>query len=352
MGQLQDFVDKLVSSVTGAFKFDVEPDLSEKENVEKLISETAMVAGLIGMLQPFPMADFFLLAPLHAKMTLQIGKIKGYEISEERAVDVVKEVAAAAGTVLVVQGLIATIGKISPFTRVLLGFPILYAGTWALGIVTDYYFDCMASGRTPEAEVMKDLFAEQFKVGKKRGQSFDQSDMKARADALRAKVAARDPKLTTETRLEPRPQRKSMGQSVGTVSSDPSPSRFSIKIKKKGDESDESDESDPPLPAAADAPTPEGTPTVKTIGPEGANEDVEIGFKPAKKTLGEAPAPAVVDERPPEPEPEPTPEPEAAVTTDAGSLIDQLERLGELLEAGILTSEEFQKAKEKLLADA
>jgi hypothetical protein len=194
---------------------------------------------------------------------------------------------------------------------------------------------------------MKDLFAEQFKVGKKRGQSFDQNDMKARADALRAKVAARDPKLTTETRLEPRPQRKSMGYVPPPVARDDTPSRFSIKIKKKGDESDES----APLPPAADAPTPEGTPTVKTIGPEGADDGVEIGFKPAKKTLGEAPAPptVVVDETPAKPDPAPE-APAAAV--DAGSLIDQLERLGELLEAGILTAEEFQKAKLKLLADA
>jgi hypothetical protein len=90
---------------------------------------------------------------------------------------------------------------------------------------------------------------------------------------------------------------------------------------------------------------------VKTIGPEGADDGVEIGFKPAKKTLGEAPAPptVVVDETPAKPDPAPE-APAAAV--DAGSLIDQLERLGELLEAGILTAEEFQKAKLKLLADA
>ena len=113
-GYLKEFFDQLVESVTNAFKFEAEPGLSPEDNVEKLVSETALLSGVIACVQPLPFADILLLAPLHVKMALQIGKIKGFEVTEERGVEIVKEVVAAAGTALAAQGLLATLGKFSP----------------------------------------------------------------------------------------------------------------------------------------------------------------------------------------------------------------------------------------------
>jgi hypothetical protein len=41
MGQIKEFFDNLVESVTGAFTFDVDPALTPRENTEKVISQTA-----------------------------------------------------------------------------------------------------------------------------------------------------------------------------------------------------------------------------------------------------------------------------------------------------------------------
>ena len=78
-------VERVTQSVANVFRFEVDPALDERENVEQVIAETSLVAGLIACIQPIPAADFLVLAPLQAKMALQIGKIKGFELSQERA---------------------------------------------------------------------------------------------------------------------------------------------------------------------------------------------------------------------------------------------------------------------------
>jgi uncharacterized protein (DUF697 family) len=330
---IRDLANRYVEAVANAFKFEVEPHLTPNDNIEKLVGETALLSATIAVIQPLPFADFLLLAPLHVKMALQIGKIKGFQVSEERAYDIVKEVVAAAGTALAAQGLLATLGKITPliWARIILTFPITYATTWALGIMVDYYFDCLATGRNPSAEVLKDLFAEQFKVGKSRGQALDKDDMLARADALRRKVAARDPDLTTTTRMQPRPQTRPPVTPGTAPAPGPNGKRPKIKIvidKKEPPQQEDVVEPAEPVPEEPD----EAPVTSKTIG--GDSNDIEIGFKPAKKTLGDAFDPVIaVQER---------------ETPDA--LVDKLERLAALKESGILSDDEFQLAKQKLLS--
>ncbi|RMG13624.1 MAG: DUF697 domain-containing protein, partial [Planctomycetota bacterium] len=277
MGQLQDFLDRLVDSVGGAFSLEVPPGLDEREAVEKVVSETALVAGLVGCLQPLPALDLLLLAPLHGKMVLQIGRVKGHEVSPERAADMVKEIAAAAGVTLAAQGVISAIGKISPFTRALLSFPITYAATFALGRVAEYYFDCLNEGSAPSSEAMKDLFAAEFQVGKRRGAAFDREEMRRRAEELRERLARRDPTLVTRTRLDPKPP-AAAGVSEPARARGPR-EKIKITLRPRGAdaarEGAEPSEEDPPPRA------------VKTIGPDAGRPDPpEISFAPAPKTVG------------------------------------------------------------------
>jgi hypothetical protein len=71
----------------------------------------------------------------------------------------------------------------------------------------------------------------------------------------------------------------------------------------------------------------------KTIGPATPAAGVEIKATPVEKTFGAAPAPAAPAEAD-------APKPQ---------FIDDLERLAKLKEAGVLTPEEFEQAKKKLL---
>ena len=87
----------LVESFVNVFKLDVDPLASEKTNVGKIIDQSALVSAVIVFVQPFPIADFVVMAPLLAKMTLHVGKAKGFDISQERALEIVREVIGAIG---------------------------------------------------------------------------------------------------------------------------------------------------------------------------------------------------------------------------------------------------------------
>ncbi len=351
MGVLRDTADRVVQSFTNLFKFEVDPALDERGNVEKVVAETGVVAGLISCVQPIPLADIVVLTPLHVKMTLQIGKIKGFEVTQERALDIVREVIGVAWLALASQAVIGVIGKLIPVARVVFNFTLNYAATWAIGNVVDYYFDCLREGTIPSAEVMKDLFAEEFRVGKKRGEAFDPNDMKARAEALRARVRQRDPSLATRTRLEPKERKVRAAPAAPSPTSAPTPAasasgRLKIRITKKELRGEEEAQAAP-----APEPASEEGPPAKTLGPVDERPEVQIGFKRPPKTLGADGRPSLGEllpgidlsgqAAPDAPAAEPEPE----------GLVDRLERLASLHQQGALSAEEFAQAKGRLLAE-
>jgi uncharacterized protein (DUF697 family) len=216
MGYLRDFVEHVADSFQSLFNLDADPALTEHENVERVIGHTATVAAIVSMVQPIPMGDFLVLTPIQAKMALHIGRMKGFEISQERAQEIVVEVLGVLGMTLTGQLLIVSVAKLfGPFIGGALTCPLIYAATWAIGNVVDYYFDCLRSNQKPSAQVMKDLFTEQFRVGKARGQALDKSELERKAEELRRKVAERDHDLQTETRLTPRAESKQQAARAG-----------------------------------------------------------------------------------------------------------------------------------------
>src|SRR5262249_52934806 len=155
---------QLVKSFGGVFKLEYDPGLTEEQNVEQVITETALVAATLACIQPIPFGDIVVLAPLQAKMTLHIGRIKGFDVSQERALDIVKEIIGVAWLHLGTQLLIGSVLKLSWIASAMLTFPLNYAATWALGTVAARYFDGMRSGVLPTADEMRALFVEQFRV--------------------------------------------------------------------------------------------------------------------------------------------------------------------------------------------
>lgn len=307
MGYLSDFLDHVGESFANLFNLQADPELTERQNVEKVIDQTGTVACIVSMILPIPAADFLTLTPLQAKMTLHIARIKGFQLSEERAKEIVKEIVGVLGLSLTAHLLIVSVSKLIPFGG-LLTVPLIYAATWAIGNVVDYYFDCLRSGNEPSAAAMKALFAEQFRVGKRRGEALDEGDLRRKAEELRRKVEARDPSLRTETRFEADGRATSSPSSAGLAAGGDG-SRPKIKVTPR----------DPN----------EGSGSRKTIGAE--SDAVAVG---AGLAASAPPAAA----------------PAAAASPAASNLIDQLERLARLHAAGVLTPEEFEQAKKRLLA--
>lgn len=321
MGYLSDFLDHVGESFAGLFNLEADPELTERQNVEKVIDQTGTVACIVSMILPIPAADFLALTPLQAKMTFHIARIKGFQLSEERAREVVKEIVGVLGLSLTAHLLIVSVSKFIPFGG-LLTVPLIYAATWAIGNVVDYYFDCLRSGNEPSAAAMKALFAEQFRVGKRRGEQLDEGDLKRKAEELRRKVEAKDPSLRTETRFEPPPPSRAAG--APTASPGEAAARAKIKI----------------TPREANS----GSGSRKTIGAD-SDELRAVTDPPAD---GAAPSPAPAAQAPGAPAAGSAPAPRPA--SGGERLIDQLERLAKLHAAGVLDADEFEQAKRRLLA--
>lgn len=330
MGYMRDLIEHVAESFNTLFNLDADSSLSEDENVERVIGHTATVAAIVCCMQPIPAGDFLILTPIQAKMALHIGRVKGFEVSSERAQEIVVEVVGILGMTLTTQLVVVSVAKLVPFVGGMLSLPIIYAATWAIGNVVDYYFNCLKADQAPSAEVMKDLFAEQFRVGKAKGQALDRSELERKADELRRRVEARDAELRTETRLDPREEaaRRPAAASATPASAAEvdGGARRKIKITLGGD-------------GRAEVDRPRGK---KTIGPE---DDGRLALAPPGTPLGEAAPPPVAAKTVGAAEPEP-----AAVAQAApASFVDQLERLGKLRQAGVLSPDEFEQAKRKLL---
>lgn len=390
MGHLRTYIEHVSDSFQTLFNLDAVPHLSEAENVDRVIGQTATVAWCVYCMVPFPVLDVATLTPIQAKMAVHIARLKGFEVTPERGKETVLEIVGVLGMTLTAQMMISSTAKLVPILGTVVGGPLVYAATHAIGNVVDYYYDCLRRDQTPSNEAMKDLFVEQFRVGKAKGEQVDRSEIQKKADELRRRVAERDPSLATETRLPPREEslRRAPATAAPPPASEADGGRRKIKItlgaKTTGaaGKSASSSEGEEEL----------ATPVRKTIGPTGhvgpeARPAKSLGPDPAPaaKSLGAEPPPAK-SLAPDEPLPAPTPNaishwederlsaaptPPRGVTPPAeapsaeakapaetsspapaegkGSIVDQLERLGRLKAQGVLSADEFDQAKRKIL---
>ncbi|MBL4845635.1 MAG: SHOCT domain-containing protein [Planctomycetes bacterium] len=402
---VREFVAELTSAFAGTLRFDADPLVDSQQQVDQAIADAGTVAGIVACLQPFPAADLFVLMPLHAKLALHIGRIKGFEVTPARAGLIVREVMSVAWLALTSQALIGIVGKAVPLVRPILTYPLNYAATWAIGQVVSYYFDCLKEGEAPSRSKMKEVFAKEMLIGRRRGNALDPVGIQERAIVLRSKIARRDPTLKTSVRLQSRAPHRPRSLARGVPRPTPRPGER-IKIVIEGRPLSELrepdfDSAEPAVlasvgletagadSAAAESPGTEPVdpetaglePTVdeapepsveapepaplKTLGPQDTRE-VEVRFAPAKKTLGEAP-PVRAKPRDVSPPPAPrrregiaafmkahrTEAPKAPKTRGKRRPIDglvrDLERLSELYEQGSLSEEEFKAAKARLL---
>lgn len=138
----------LISQVLDNFNFDVDPDKSRDENVEEVIKSAALLSGAIAV-EPIPFADILLITPVQAKMVLHIGKIYGFEMTPERARDIVTELGAVVAYGFaarqVMRGIIKTV---APIIGGVVTAPLVYGWTFALGRLAERYFQAKIEGRT------------------------------------------------------------------------------------------------------------------------------------------------------------------------------------------------------------
>lgn len=144
--------------------------LTTEEKVGKVITYTSATCGAVA-LQPFPVADFFLLTPIQVVMVMKIGQLMGYEVSKREAKEVLYEIVGVVGWGLLARTLIVTGYKtFIPFLGGLLSFPLVYGATYALGKSAEYYYTRKIEGKPIDINDFKVLWHNATEEGRQKGE--------------------------------------------------------------------------------------------------------------------------------------------------------------------------------------
>lgn len=150
----------LVKQVLDNFNFDVNPEQSRDENAEEVIKSAALLAGAIAV-EPIPFADILLITPVQAKMVLHVGKIYGFDITPERALEIARELGATIAYGLAARQVMRGLAKLAlPVIGGLITAPAVYGWTYALGRVAQSYFERRVQGLPDSPQVRTQVIQE------------------------------------------------------------------------------------------------------------------------------------------------------------------------------------------------
>ncbi len=164
------------------FEIEQRTDLSDDEKVTRIIKVFgATCAGVA--IQPIPFADFFILTPLQAYMGTRIAAIRGVPVSETGAADIIKEIASVVGMGLLAQQLVIGGYKtFIPFLGALTTIPIVFGLTYAIGRVMDEYFQRKAKKQKIDSVILKQVWKDALKKGKKEGKDCRENILQEQKD--------------------------------------------------------------------------------------------------------------------------------------------------------------------------
>jgi uncharacterized protein (DUF697 family) len=143
------------------FRRTVEVDLnaaSDEERgraVEEVIRASSTAAG-VAALQPLPLLDIALIAPIQIAMVRSIGRIRGYAIDLKAAFEVFKVFHLG----LLTQKAAISAPALVPVMGQLLSMWVASALTYAVGVASDHYF---RNGRTASVAELRTLFESAYR---------------------------------------------------------------------------------------------------------------------------------------------------------------------------------------------
>jgi uncharacterized protein (DUF697 family) len=146
-------------------------DLSQQKKISNITHiACATCAGV--SIQPLPFADIFILTPLQGYFASRIAAIHGVPISENEALDWVKEIIGLVGLGMLAQQLALGVWKTVTFGfGGLLSIPLVYGLTYAIMKVADAYFAHKAQNEQMSEEQIKAIWQQAFKQGQQQGKA-------------------------------------------------------------------------------------------------------------------------------------------------------------------------------------
>jgi len=145
-------------------------DLSQDKKIAKITHlACATCAGVA--IQPLPFADILILTPLQGYFASRIAAIHGIKLTNNEALDWVKELIGLVGLGIAAQQIALGVWKTVTFGfGGLLTIPLVYGLTFAIMKVADLYFSHKARNEKLSEERIKAVWKQAFQQGKKQGQ--------------------------------------------------------------------------------------------------------------------------------------------------------------------------------------
>lgn len=161
--------------------------------VRELVQVCSVAAGAM-TIQPLPLLDTALIAPIQIGLVQGIGKIHGYKLDQKS----ILEILSTFGASLVAQNLIMAAAKLIPFFGWVFTISMAYALTWAIGEVSDHYF---RNDRKVDEHELRAMFERVYKSKKeeKAAQHKRDGSLKTKLEELKEARAAG---LLTEEEFE------------------------------------------------------------------------------------------------------------------------------------------------------
>ncbi|MBI2394770.1 MAG: DUF697 domain-containing protein [Deltaproteobacteria bacterium] len=152
----------------------------EKDAAVHDVIQVCSIAAAAVTIQPFPLLDTALIAPIQIGLVQAIGRIHGYRLDKKS----ILEILGTFGASLVAQNVIMAAAKLIPFAGWIITTSMAYALTWAIGEVSDHYF---RNGRgVPEGE-LREMFKRVYeqKKAEKQAQNKGNDTLKERLEQLK-----------------------------------------------------------------------------------------------------------------------------------------------------------------------
>ncbi len=156
--------------------------------VKELVRVCSIAAGAV-TIQPFPLLDTVLIAPIQIAMVQGIGKIHGHKLDAKSTL----EILSTFGASIVAQNLIMAAAKFIPFLGWVVTISMGYALTWAIGEVSDHYF---RNDRRVDERELKAMFDRIYKAKRAEKTEEHQADKTLRDKLEQLKRAHADGVLT------------------------------------------------------------------------------------------------------------------------------------------------------------
>lgn len=155
-------------------QIELRDDLSKDQKISNIIHiACASCAGV--SIQPLPFADILVLTPLQGYFASRIAAIHGVLLTENQALDWVKEIIGLMGLGMLAQQLALGVWKTVTFGfGGLLSIPLVYGLTYAIMKVADVYFARKARNESLSEAQIKAIWQHAFQQGKQRGEAQQQ----------------------------------------------------------------------------------------------------------------------------------------------------------------------------------